>query len=135
MSERIGIDTNVLLRIAIPDDVRQVDALRRLLDRLGTDDILFVNVSVILEANWVLNRKYRYPKDRILDFIQAILERREFEVAAYEAVGNAVHFCRMFNVDFADALLSEMNRIDGCSTTMTFDKKAASRVPGMELLA
>lgn len=135
MSGRIGIDTNVLLRIAIPDDARQVDAVGRLLNRLNADDILFINVSVILEANWVLNRKYRYPRDRILDFIQAILERREFEVANYEAVGNAIHICRMSNVDFADALLSEMNRIDDCSKTFTFDKKAAARVPGMELLA
>ncbi|MCC2611404.1 type II toxin-antitoxin system VapC family toxin [Neorhizobium sp. Rsf11] len=134
MSGRIGIDTNVLLRIAIPDDARQMDAVSRLLDRLDADDILFINVSVILEASWVLNRKYRYPRDRILDFIQAILERREFEVADYEAVGNAIHICRMSNVDFADALLSEMNRIDDCSKTFTFDKKAAARVPGMELL-
>ncbi|UJW74555.1 PIN domain-containing protein [Rhizobium sp. SL42] len=135
MSERLGIDTNVLLRLAIQDDTEQMGAVAGLLDRLAADDTLFVNLSVILEANWVLRRKYRYPKERVLDFVQAILERREFEVASYEAVGNAVHFCRMFNVDFADALLSELNRLDGCSRTMTFDKKAASRVPGMELLA
>jgi predicted nucleic-acid-binding protein len=40
----------------------------------------------------------------------------------------------MSNVDFADALLSEMNRIADCGKTLTFDRKAASRVPGMELL-
>lgn len=135
MSRRLGIDTNVLLRLAIPDDAEQVGTVTRLLDRLAPDDTLFVNLSVILETSWVLRRKYRYPKERVLDFLQAILERREFEVAAYEAVGNAVHFCRMLNVDFADALLSELNRLDGCRTTMTFDKKAANRVPGMELLA
>ncbi len=135
MTTRLGIDTNVLLRIAVPDDVGQINAVDRLLKRLDAEDVLFVNVSVVLEANWVLDRKYRYPRERILDFIQAILERREFEVAAYEAVSNAVHICRMSNVDFADALLSEMNRLDGCGITLTFDKKAASRVPGMELLA
>jgi predicted nucleic-acid-binding protein len=135
MNQRLGIDTNVLLRLAIPDDAEQVDAVTRLLDRLEPDDTLFVDLSVILEVNWILKRKYRYPKERILDFLQSVLERREFEIAAYEAVGNAVHFCRMFNVDFADALLSELNRLDGCSRTMTFDKKAAARVPGMELLA
>jgi predicted nucleic-acid-binding protein len=135
MSERLGIDTNILLRFAIHDDARQVLAVERLLGRLEPESVLFVNISVILEANWVLSRTYRYPKERILDFMQAILDRREFEVAAYEAVGNAIHYCRMVNVDFADALLSEMNRIDSCSRTFTFDKKAASRVPGMELLA
>jgi predicted nucleic-acid-binding protein len=135
MATRLGIDTNVLLRIAVPDDAGQIDAVNGLLKRLDADEVLFVNVSVILEAYWVLSRKYRYPRDRILDFIQAILERREFEVTDYEAVGNAVYLCRMANVDFADALLSEMNRLDDCTKTLTFDKKAASRVPGMELLA
>jgi predicted nucleic-acid-binding protein len=135
MTARLGIDTNVLLRIAVPDDAAQADAVASLLKRLQVDDVLFVNVSVVLEAYWVLNRKYHYPRDRILDFIQAILERREFEVAAYEAIGNAVYLCRMTNVDFADVLLSEMNRLDGCAKTLTFDRKAPSRVPGMELLA
>jgi predicted nucleic-acid-binding protein len=121
--------------MAVPDDVSQMRATERLIARLGPEDILHIGISVVLEACWVLQRKYRYPKERVLDFIQAVLERREFEVASYEAVGNAVHVSRMANVDFADALLSEMNRLDGCSTTLTFDKKAASRVPGMELLA
>jgi predicted nucleic-acid-binding protein len=135
MTTRLGIDTNVLLRIAVPDDAAQADAVASLLKRLDADDVLFVNVSVVLEAYWVLSRKYHYPRDRILDFIQALLERREFEVAAYEAIGNAVYLCRTTNVDFADVLLSEMNRLDGCAKTLTFDRKAASRVPGMELLA
>jgi Predicted nucleic-acid-binding protein, contains PIN domain len=134
MSERLGIDTNILLRLVVPDDADQAGAVDRFLNRLGPDDVLVVNLSAILEANWVLRRKYGYPRERVLDFIQALLERRGFEVAAYEAVGNAVHLCRMLNVDFADALLSETNRIDGCSRTMTFDRKAAARVPGMELL-
>jgi predicted nucleic-acid-binding protein len=135
MNERFGIDTNVLLRVAMADDARQADTVAALLGRLEQDDVLFVNVSVVLEAYWVLNRMYRYPRERILDFIQAVLERREFEVAAYEAVGNAVHLCRTANVDFADVLLSEMNRLDGCAKTFTFDRKAARKIPGMELLA
>ena len=135
MTARFGIDTNVLLRVAMADDAKQADAVAALLRRLEQDDVLFVNVSVVLEAYWVLNRMYRYPRERILDFIQAVLERREFEVASYEAVGNAVYLCRTTNVDFADVLLSEMNRLDGCTKTFTFDRKAARKIPGMELLA
>ena len=134
MSERPGIDTNILLRLVIPDDADQAGAIDRFLNRLGPDDLLVVNLSAILEASWVPRRKYGYPMERVPDFIQALPERRGFEVPAYEAVGNAVHLCRMLNVDFADSLLSETNRIDGCSRTMTFDRKAAAHVPGMEVL-
>lgn len=135
MGTRQGIDTNVLLRIVVGDSPEQIRTVERLLDRLREDDTIFVNVSVILEASWVLKRLYRFPRERILDFLQALLERREFEIADYEAVGNALDLCRRENVDFADALLAEMNRLAGCATTFTFDKRAASRVPGMELLA
>ncbi|MGF9692106.1 type II toxin-antitoxin system VapC family toxin [Rhizobium sp. 0TCS1.26] len=135
MSPRLGIDTNVLLRIAVSDDAQQSERIRSFIAHLKEDDVLFINVSVIVEAFWVLNRFYQYPRTAILDFLQAILERREFEVAEFEAVGNAIHACRHGSVDFPDALLSEMNRSAGCSTTFTFDRKAAARVPGMELLA
>lgn len=135
MSLRLGIDANILVRLAVADDPRQVDVVTTLLARLGNDEVLYVNVSVILETSWVLRRLYGYDRQAVLGFIQAVLERREFEVAHYEAVGNALYVCRMANVDFADALLSEMNRLAGCSATLTFDRKAAARVPGMELLA
>lgn len=134
MSERLGIDTNVLLRLVVFDDLEQVEAVDRLVRQLVSEGVLFINLSVILETHWVLMRRYHYPKEQILNFMQALLERRDFEIAGYEAVGNAVYYCRTLNVDFADALLSEMNRLAGCSKTMTFDKKAAARVPGMELL-
>jgi predicted nucleic-acid-binding protein len=135
MSTRQGIDTNVLLRIVVGDSPEQIGTVERLLDRLRDRETIFVNVSVVLEASWVLKRFYRFPRDRILDFLQALLERREFEIADYEAVGNALDLCRRENVDFADALMAEMNRLAGCATTFTFDRHAASRVPGMELLA
>lgn len=135
MSRHFGIDANILVRLAVQDDQPQLDIVSALLARLRDEDALYVNISVMLETHWVLRRLYGYDRTAVLGFLQAVLERREFEVAEYEAVGNALHICRMNNVDFADALLSDMNRRAGCTTTLTFDKKAAERVPGMELLA
>lgn len=135
MNTRLGIDANILVRLAVADDPRQADTVTALLSRIEKHDSLYINMSVILETNWILRRLYGYDRLAVLAFIQAVLERREFEVADYEAVGNALHVCRMANVDFADALLSEMNRLAGCAATLTLDKKTAARVPGMELLA
>lgn len=135
MSRRLGIDANILVRLAVADDRRQADAVTALMAKLGKEEALYINISVLLETNWVLRRLYGYDRHSVLAFLQAVLERREFEVADYEAVGNALHLCRMANVDFADALLSELNRLAGCAATLTFDRKAAARVPGMELLA
>lgn len=134
MTRRFGLDTNVLLRVAIDDDLAQRDQVNRFLETLGEQDVLIVCLAVILETAWVLDRFYGYPKDAILDFIQAILERREVEVPDYEVVGNAIDICRDSGADFSDAVISEMNRLDNCAVTYTFDVKAARKIPGMELL-
>ncbi|QCI97061.1 PIN domain-containing protein [Agrobacterium larrymoorei] len=134
MKRRFGLDTNVLLRVAIDDDPAQRDRVERLLETFGEHDVMIVSLPVILETAWVLDRFYGYPKNAVLDFIQAILERREVEVPDYEVVGNAIDICRDSGADFSDAVISEMNRLAGCATTYTFDVKAARKILGMELL-
>ncbi|MET0172341.1 MAG: type II toxin-antitoxin system VapC family toxin [Agrobacterium vaccinii] len=134
MSGRFGIDTNILLRVAVNDDPDQRDRVVNFIDELGENDTLVVGVVVVMETAWVLERFYGYSKDAVLDFIQAILERREIEVPDYEVVGNAIDICRNSGADFSDAVISEMNRMAGCTVTYTFDQKAARKIPGMELL-
>ncbi|MDQ1186886.1 PIN domain-containing protein [Agrobacterium larrymoorei] len=134
MTRRFGLDTNVLLRVAIDDDPGQREKVKTLLQSLGEDDVLIVSLPVILEVAWVLERLYEYPKEQVLDFLQAILERREVEVPDYQVVGNAIDICRGTTADFSDAIISELNRLSGCATTYTFDIKAARKIPGMELL-
>lgn len=134
MTRRFGLDTNMLLRIAIDDDPAQCHRVERLLETFGEHDVMIVSLPVILETAWVLDRFYGYPKDAVLDFIQAILERREIEVPDYEVVGNAIDICRDSGADFSDAVISEMNRLAGCATTYTFDVEATRKIPGMELL-
>lgn len=134
MTKRLGVDTNILVRLAVDDDVEQGNVVRRLLDRLVEDEVLFVNAAAVLELHWVLGKGYGFPEDRVLDFFQALLESRAFELADYEAVGNALDICRRTRVDFSDAFLAELNGVAGCQGTLTFDRKAADRIPGMELL-
>ncbi|UHS62166.1 type II toxin-antitoxin system VapC family toxin [Agrobacterium vaccinii] len=134
MSGRFGIDTNILLRVAVNDDPAQRDRVVNFIDELGENDTLVVGVVVMMETAWVLERFYGYSKDAVLDFIQAILERREIEVPDYEVVGNAIDICRNSGADFSDAVISEMNRMAGCTVTYTFDQKAARKIPGMEML-
>ncbi|NTE87279.1 PIN domain-containing protein [Agrobacterium rubi] len=134
MSGRFGIDTNILLHVAVNDDPAQRDRIVNFINELGKNDTLVVGVVVVMETAWVLERFYGYSKDAVLDFIQAILERREIEVPDYEVVGNAIDICRNSGADFSDAVISEMNRMAGCTVTYTFDQKAARKIPGMEML-
>jgi predicted nucleic-acid-binding protein len=131
---RIGVDTNVLLRFAIIDDEVQAQAIRRLLSELNSGDIFYVNLAVLLEAVWTLRRFYRYSREQCLVFVEGLLEQRAIELDDHEVVGHALLDSRDTGSDFADAVIAQMNRHAGCEVTLTFDKRAAKAVPGMELL-
>ncbi|WP_426127038.1 PIN domain-containing protein [Pararhizobium sp. PWRC1-1] len=132
---RIGVDTDILVRLFVKDDVRQFASVARLVNTLKDDDVFFINIVVLIETLWTLSRQYGYQKPQLLALAQALLERSDLEVDQYEIVGNAINISRLLGADISDALIGELNRLSDCAHTLTFDAKAATTVPGMELLA
>ncbi len=131
---RIGIDTNVLVRLLVKDDENQMALAEKLIRQLDVDEVLFINVLVLIETLWTLRRQYGYRPAQLLSLVQALMERSDLDIDEYEAVGNAVRLSRTPDVDISDALIGELNKLRGCNVTFTFDAKAAKRIPGMELL-
>ena len=64
----IAIDTNVVLRLILNDDSRQVYTIRSLMER----DQLFVSLTVLLETGWVLESRYRMPRSDVAAALEAI---------------------------------------------------------------
>ena len=63
----IGIDTNVLVRHLVQDDLRQSREATRVITKQRTrDDPGFINRIVLCELVWVLESAYGYPKDTIV---------------------------------------------------------------------
>ena len=52
---KITADTNVLLRVVVPDDPEQADAARALLQRAT---VVAIPIPVLCEFAWVLKRTY-----------------------------------------------------------------------------
>jgi predicted nucleic acid-binding protein len=68
----IGIDTNVLVRHLVQDDLRQARAATQVItQRCTRDDPGFINRIVLCELVWVLESAYGYPKVTIV----AVLEK------------------------------------------------------------
>lgn len=132
---RIGVDTNILVRLFVKDDAEQFASAVQLVRTLEEDDVFSINIVVLIEALWTLRRQYGYRKSQLLALVQALLERGDLEIDQYEIVGNAINLSRLLGADISDALIGELNRLSGCDRTLTFDTKAAKTVPGMELLA
>lgn len=117
-----SLDTNVVVRLLVADDAAQGEAARALVRRQSP---LFVPLTVVLELEWVLRSRYRYPKTQVLGALSALLEARELVFQAEEAVEHALHFYRRGKADFAECMHLGCAAAEGHLPMMTFDRRAA----------
>jgi predicted nucleic-acid-binding protein len=120
----IGLDTNVLLRLATNDDPAQVGVVTRWLAAHAGGEALHVNHVVLAEAVWTLKSAYRADRARIATFVDALLANAEFDLEDAAAVEEALSVYRAGAADFPDCLIAAKNART-CKATITFDKAAA----------
>jgi len=122
----IGLDTNVLVRYLVQDDAAQAFAATRLVESACSEQSTgYISVVVLVELVWVLAAAYEYERDVIASVLGQILRTTEFTVEDGDLAWQAVREFENGNAGFADCLLAHRNRASGCSTTFTFDRKAA----------
>ena len=126
----IGIDTNVLVRYLAQDDPVQSPIATRIIQRGASEETpAYVSLVTLLETVWVLESAFGYSRPEVADVVEELLLVKSLMLQNEDEVFTAnVHF-RRNNIDFADALISAVAQWAGCSTTLTFDRKAA-RSPG-----
>lgn len=122
----IGLDTNVLLRYIVRDEATQTRAATRLIEtRCSQEDPGHIAQDVLAEVAWVLGSGYGYPKSDVAKVLAALLSSAELRVESPDLAWAALRAFRDGNADFADYLIGAANQAHGCSTTFTFDKRAA----------
>lgn len=131
----IGVDTNVLVRLLVRDNAAQLDAAVQFLAQRTSDDPAFVSPLVVAELVWVLDKSYGYSGEAIHNAMEWLFDSENIVVERSDLIEGAVLDARETNADISDAIIAAIASEAGASKTMTFDKPAAKRVPGMELLA
>ena len=121
----IGLDSNVMLRAITGDDPIQSPLARRFLSRLSGERPGVLNAVVLVEIAWTLRAKHKYRKHEILDRIEDLMRSDAYHVVDRDAVIQAMEISAEHPIDFADALIGEMNRCVGCERTVTFDQRAS----------
>jgi predicted nucleic-acid-binding protein len=128
----LGIDTNVVVRLIVLDDVAQTRRARRLVEQaLSRDELVPVSLLVVLESEWVLRSRYGFNRQAVLAIFRALLEARELSFEDEPALEEALFRWKDSACEFSDCLITAHNRRLGCRATATFDGKAA-RLPGTE---
>ena len=125
----IGLDTNLLVRYLVQDDIEQSPRATLLLERLTHRNRGFISVIVMVELAWVLERAYRLDDIAIAAAIERLLQIDTFVVEHEQDVFTSIMALKHGHGSFADALIAARSAAAGCSRTMTFDKRAL-RLPG-----
>jgi predicted nucleic-acid-binding protein len=130
-----GIDTNVLVRFLLRDDIRQAIAARRAIAKaLSEGEPLVVSLVTLLETEWVLRANGGFDKARVVRELRRLFERRDIVFEDDAVVEQSLEAYADSNADFAECLMIAQYQRLGCSSMLTFDARAA-KLPGGELLA
>lgn len=116
---RVSLDTNVLIRMVVEDDLTQTPAARKL---FSTAEAVAIGVSCLCEFAWVLRNSYGFATADVAEAMKTLLSARAVDVD-WEAVeaGLDVLDC---GGDFADGVIAFEGSALGGEIHMTFDKKA-----------
>lgn len=123
----IGLDTNVLVRYLTQDDPAQAALANNIIEnQLTSRNPGFITSIVLIEIIWVLATCYEQDKGAIEGVIRSLLGTKQFLVDEADLVYLALKRFSQGNADFSDALIAVMCENRGCSSTLSFDKKARS---------
>lgn len=80
---------------------------------------------VILECEWVLRSAYQFSKIEILAMLAGLLKAGEVNLENDSVVEYALELWDGGTTNFANCLILAHSRALGCSTMVTFDKRAS----------
>lgn len=129
----IGLDTNVLVRYIMQDEVKQAAKATKLVESLSAQAPGFITLVSVVELVWVLSSSYSLGREQVVQALEVILRSKQLVVDQAEHVLRALRAFSTGNADFADCLIERMAASAGCAKTMTFDT-AAAKTAGMTLI-
>jgi predicted nucleic-acid-binding protein len=129
----IGLDTNIIVRYLTQDDpLQSLKATQIIEGRLTEEQPGFISLVTMAETAWVLERTYHRSSQEIARAMEAMLQADSLLIQNEQEVFTAMVALKTGQGGFADALIAALGQWAGCTSTLTFDKKA-SRIDGFEL--
>jgi predicted nucleic-acid-binding protein len=120
---RITVDTNVLVRAAVQDELHQARQAAKVLQEA---DLVAVPIPVFCEFVWVLRRGYKKSASDVSDAIRRLMKSAHVVMnrPAVEAGLSALDA----GGDFADGVIAYEGNWLGAEVFVSFDSKAVSMV-------
>lgn len=118
---KVAVDTNVLVRAVVRDDIKQTKAAVKL---LTAAEVIAVALPCLCEFAWVLRRLYGLTSADVAAAIRALLDAANVEVNRPAAEAGLA----MLDAggDFADGVIAYEGQWLGGETFVSFDQKAVA---------
>ena len=129
----INIDTSVLVRLLVADDVEQFMKARAFMATLSPARPGYVSIVVIAETMGVLARCYKRSREALAALMESLLGTSELYLDQSGVLVEALAIFRRSNEGFVDCLIERLGAAAACEYTVTFDQGAAKHA-GMRLL-
>lgn len=112
-----AVDTNVLIRLTVRDDSRQVAAAEAFVSKGA-----WVSHLVLVETLWVLRSVYGHGSAEIATAVEILLNHRDLIIQDSDVVAAALqHLRKRPALGFSDCLILEVARKAGHVPLGTFD--------------
>src|SRR5260370_1306461 len=116
-----AVDTNVLVRLLVRDDQRQLDAAEKFIVKGA-----WVSHLVLVETLWVLDAVYERSADQVGSAVEMLLTHAELTLQDADVVASAlVRFRAQPTLGFSDCLALEVARKAGYPPLGPFDRRPA----------
>jgi len=126
-----ALDTNVIVRYIIQDNIEQARKAASVIEGLTADERAFISCIVLCEVFWVLRTTYKIPREECAKTLKRIISVASFDIEHMECCAKALKNYEKGQADFSDYLLQEIARHQGYDLVLTFDAKA-QREPGFQ---
>jgi predicted nucleic-acid-binding protein len=124
-----AVDTNVLVRLFVRDNVKQAAAAEEFI-AAGA----WVPHIALVETVWVLDSIYGKTRSEISQFLKALLDHNSLVIQDADVVAAALDaFRNTKGVEFADCMILAVSKKAGHTPLGTFDTKLA-KIDGTALI-
>jgi predicted nucleic-acid-binding protein len=122
----IGLDTNILVRYLAQDDPVQSPQATQIIEYYLTKSRPgFISLVTMVETVWVLDRIYGLSDSQLAAVVERMLQADTLSIQNEQEVFTAMTTLKTGKGSFADALIGALDAWGGCTSTLTFDQKAA----------
>jgi predicted nucleic-acid-binding protein len=113
-----SVDTNVLVRLIVRDDRRQVEVAEEFISKGA-----WISHLVLAETAWVLESVYELRAEQVATAVEMLLNHEHLTIQDAEVVAAALEdFRKRSAVAFTDYLIVEIARKSGHIPLGTFDR-------------